>query len=513
MRRPLVEGCLFFCLGILVANFAHIPFFIYYIFALISLVSSLIFLRKGLISNILIYSTIFFIGAIIFKNSQILPPNHINKYIKSKGTIVSLKGSIYTDPIIRQTNISKKISFELSVEEIKIKSAWQKICGRILVNVYQDRIFSYADELTLKGKLYRVPNFDISKKLNYRQYLARRGIYGILSISKRDEILVTGKKYANPIKALAYKAKEAMREKIDYYVSGLEANILKAIILGERQDIPRDLKNIFIQTGTAHILAISGLHIGIITFILLVFLKVFRIPKKPRYIFTILILVIYTFITGARASVIRSALMITVILVGILFEREIDIYNSLSFAAIAILAYNPNQLFDIGFQLSFISVISIFYFGYRIQQYLFKLIHNNSKIIGLIIRSFSISLGVWIGVLAIIAFYFDIIVPITILANLFVIPLISIIIALSFSVILSGFLLPFLSSFFAVTTKFLVAVLIRFTYLFSKIPGAYFDIENFTIYWIIIYYLVIIGLFNVKGLLELTKLSKYDKLR
>ncbi|MBL7197495.1 MAG: ComEC family competence protein [Candidatus Omnitrophica bacterium] len=513
MKRPLVGVCLFFCLGILVANYTNIPFSFFWLVAFSILVFSCIFLRKKLISDILVYCAVFFIGAAVFENSQILPTNHINKYLHYKGRVVSLKGVVYTSPIDQRVYFGKKKSFELSVEEIKLRDTWRKVRGKILVNLYQEKELFYADELILEGKLYRVPNFNISEKFNYRKHLKRKGIYGILSIGKTGKVVVIAKKYANPVKQLAYKTKEALKSKIYKYMPDLEAKILKAIILGERQDIPKNLNSIFIQTGTAHILAISGLHIGIIAFIILVLLKVFRIPRKPRYMLIILFLIIYTFITGARVSVIRSALMIAIILLGILFEREANIYNSLSFAALLILAYNPNQLFAIGFQLSFLSVISIFYFGYKIQDFLFKIIHTNSKIAKAAIRSFSISSGIWLGILGVIAFYFNIIAPVTVLANLFVIPLITIIIALSFSVILSGFVLPFLAPFFAVTTKVSISILIRLIYSFSKAPGAYFYIKDFSIFWLLVYYSVTIGLFNIERLLKLTKLTRYDKLR
>ena len=513
MKRPLVWVCLFFSLGILVASCTNIPFSFFWLIAFSILVFSCIFLRKKSISDILVYCAVFFIGAAVLGNSQVLHTNHINKYLHYKGRVVSLKGVIHTSPIDQRVYFGKKKSFELSAEEIKFKDTWRKVRGKILVNLYQEKKLSYADEIILEGKLYRVPNFNISEKFNYREHLKRKGIYGILSIGKAGKVVVIAKKYANPVKKLAYRTKEALKSKIYKYMPDLEARILKAIILGERQDIPKNLNNIFIQTGTAHILAISGLHIGIIAFIILVLLKVFRIPRKPRYIIAILILGVYVFITGARVSVIRSALMITIILLGILFEREANIYNSLSFAALLILAYNPNQLFTIGFQLSFLSVVSIFYFGYKIQDFLLKKIHTNSKIAKVAIRSFSISSGIWIGILGVIVFYFNIIAPVTVLANLFVIPLISIIIALSFSVILSGFVLPFLAPFFAATTSFSIAILVKFIYLLSRAPGAYFSIKNISIFWIIGYYVVIIALFNLESLLKLTKFGRYDKLR
>lgn len=512
MRRPLVGICLFFCAGVLVGSITNISSPIYYI-CILSLSSlSIIFRKKKALLYIFVFLAFFFIGAVTLKSYQILPPGHIKQYIGYKSEIVYLRGVVYGDPIVRRNDFIKKTSFELLVFEIKIKDQWQKTCGKILVNVYREDPVSYGQELILEGKLYRPPNFNISEKLNYRQYLERKQIWGILSVSKQGNILFTGQRHINPVKAVAYAAKHAMKQRIYAYLSGLEADVLNALILGERQNIPRDLNDIFVQTGTVHILAISGFNIGIIAFITLFFLKILRIPQRPRYILTIFILVIYTFLTGASASVVRAALMGSIILLGALLEREADIFNSLSFAALIILLFNPNQLFEIGFQLSFISVISIFSFGLKIQNFLFKYIPRNSRLAQIIIPSFSISLGVCIGVLGIIAYYFSIITPVTVIANLFVIPLVSVITALSFAFILASFALPFLGYFLAVTTKFLVAIFIKITYLFGIIPGAYFNIEAWSLTWVIIYYLIVVGVFYPKGLLRLTRITKYAKL-
>ena len=135
------------------------------------------------------------------------------------------------------------------------------------------------------------------------------------------------------------------------------------MILGDRSKIPSGLRSLFIQTGTMHILAISGLHIGIVAFILDLLLKALRIRRRLRFSAIILLLVFYCLLTGARPSVIRATIMAIVLLAGFLLRRENQISHSLALAGLIILIANPRQLFNLGFQLSFLSVISIVYFS------------------------------------------------------------------------------------------------------------------------------------------------------
>ena len=108
-----------------------------------------------------------------------------------------------------------------------------------------------------------------------------------------------------------------------------------------------------------HIIAISGFNVGIVVFTVLFLLKVLRIKRKYRYLLAIPILFIHMCAVGAQASVVRATLMAVVVLIGYLLERDTDIINSLSLAALIILGYNPRQIFDIGFQLSFVSLLGI----------------------------------------------------------------------------------------------------------------------------------------------------------
>ncbi|PIQ89903.1 MAG: competence protein ComEC, partial [Candidatus Omnitrophica bacterium CG11_big_fil_rev_8_21_14_0_20_42_13] len=245
--------------------------------------------------------------------------------------------------------------------------------------------------------------------------------------------------------------------------------VLSAMLLGDRTGLSSDVRQAFIQTGTAHILAISGMHIGIIAFIFLVFLKAVRIPKRVRYVIAVFFLIFYCLLTGARPSVTRAVIMAIVVLAGLLLEREVNIYNSLGLSALVILAYNPYQLSDIGFQLSFISVLSIVYLSPRIE----KLLHCHH----IIVKSFSVSLSAWLGTCLIVLYYFKIFSPITVLANLVIVPLVSLVIVAGFIFLSSLLIMPFLTLFFANTAGLAVLILVKSAGLLSRAPAAYFYLK------------------------------------
>lgn len=159
----------------------------------------------------------------------------------------------------------------------------------------------------------------------------------------------------------------------------------------------------------------------------------------------------------------------SVVLIGLLLEREVNIYNSLSFAALIILAYNPLQLEEIGFQLSFVSVIAIIYLSPKIEKFL--------RLKNFLVKSFSVSLAAWLGTFFLTLYYFKIISLVTILANLVIVPLVSVLTVAGFILMLGIFILPAFTHVFGLTAGVTVYLLIKSAELFSLIPGAYFYLK------------------------------------
>lgn len=477
-----------FCLGICLIRYAYIPFLFLYLLLCILLILSFIFVKYKT-SIWLLFLLAIFSGGLFLSNTYIFPSNHIRNLVFYKSDPVFIKGIVTSFPEIKPN----RSSFILSAEELTQADKVYSVSGKALVRVFKKGTFSYGDRLLLEGRLYRP--FSFSKGFNYREYLKHRGIYCILSVKKNNFVKRLDRNTGNPLKSLTFKLRLRMKEVVSKNLSFFSAGILNAIILGDRQDLSFYARDALLKSGTVHIIAISGLHIGIVAFIILVMLKVLRIPRKPRHILTILILIIYCILTGANAPVVRATIMAVILLLGYFFKREVNIYNSLSLAALIILIVNPWQLFEVSFQLSFLSVASIVWLAPKIKAIFPERLY---KIIGMrfLIPTFSVSVAALLGLLPLIAYYFKIITPITILANMIIVPYMSIIVASGFALGLIGVLVPFLAPIFAASCDLSILMLFKINSLLISIPGAYFKLPQISFVYILLYYVLLVSIFN-----------------
>jgi len=509
MKTSLARLAIIFCSGIIFASFTKISFLLVYPAVALFLIFSFLFFKQRLAFDIFLSCIVFLLGTVFLINSQILSNCHIAKAVPYKNESAFLIGVIDNDPIYQ----GEKVSFILKAEKLRINETWLKTCGKVLVKVFsaQSRSvlgvrknkFSYGDRLFLEGKLYRP--FSFSKgEFNYRDYLRHQGIYLILSVKKNSIVKQLDKNVGNPLKSFAFRIRHKMKAVIVKNLSPFSAGILNAIILGERQNLSAHTRDVLVYSGTVHIIAISGLHLGIVAFIILLILKIIKIPRKPRYILTILLLIFYCLLTGANTPVLRSTVMATILLLSYFLEREVNIYNSLSLAAFIILAVNPWQLFEVSFQLSFLSIISIVWLSPKIKS-IFP--EKLSKIpwLSFLTSIFSVSFAAWLGLLPLIAYYFRVLSPITILANMIIVPYMTIIVASGFSLALIGILIPSLTPIFAASNELFILILFRINSFLIAIPGAYFKLPDIPFVYILLYYILLISIFNFSKILILTQ--------
>jgi len=464
---PIFSLC--FCSGICLIKYTHIPFLFLYLFAWILLIISFIFIRHK-VSIWLLLTLAVLLGGLFLSNTYILHFPHIRNFTFYKSEAVTVRGVVSSFPQIKP-NFS---SFVFNAQELTWAGKIYPVCGKVLVRIFRKENVSYADQLILAGRLFR-PYQPKHTRFPYRDYLENQDIYSILTVSKNRAIKYLGKGEINPFKFSAYKIRKKSQDILFDNLKPTQAGIFSAMILGERSKIALGLRRLFLQTGTMHILAISGLHVGIVAFILDLLLKVLRIRRHPRFLAIIILLIFYCFLTGARPSVIRAAIMAIVLLVGFLLHREIKASHSLALAGLIILAVNPRQLFNPGFQLSFASVISIVYLSPVIKR-LFNTakVQGYAAILQFASQCFCVSLAAWLGVLPFIIYYFKIVSPVTILANLVVVPYLSLVIALGFSLLFIGIIFPVLAPIFASPANLSIVILIQIIRLFNQIPWAYF---------------------------------------
>ena len=474
MKRPLVSLTIVFCLGILISSKINIRLAPIYISSVIFLALTFISLKKGLRSDIFLLCLVFSLGALYLKNSQVLPLCHISRFAYYKNNnLYTIKGMVQNAPLIK----NKRTSFIFKAEEIQINNLKNNCCGSILVYVKGEKDLRYGEELILKGRLYRPFSFTGNKRNSFKNYLSNQQIYSIMNIETNIHLVRLNKNRGFMIKKFALWVKARMEEIIFKHLSYLPASIIDAMVLGERKAISPFINNSMIKTGTVHILVVSGFNVGIVAFVIVLFLKLFRLPRNLRLCIAIFCLIVYCLLTGASTPVVRATVMSIVFLLALLIKRESDIYNSCCLAAILILLVNPRQLFDIGFQLSFVSVISIICLYPKLKSFL-RTQSIKIKYLKIIAEVFLVSLSAWLGTLGFIAYHFKIFSPITVLANIFIVPLATLITLCGFSLILMGLVYPPLAIFFASASELVVALLLKINAILIKLPGAYFQVRG-----------------------------------
>jgi competence protein ComEC len=465
MKRPLVTLTILFSLGIFCASQITLSFIPAYLLAGIILAVGILARKYKHIFNTCLLFLAFLLGVILLKNSQYLPGCHISKYAYSgKEESCIVKGFINEEPS-KEDGFS---SFSLRVEEMQIGDLNRSACGEILVRIRSNKNFYYGQELVLSGNLRRPFSFNPA----YRDYLRRQGIWLAMQVSSEADVIRLNNDKGSSIKKFALRIKGKIENILSKYVCTGAAGILNAMILGDKDRIPRFIIDSMVKSGTIHILVVSGFNVGIVAFVIILALKVLRISKRIRIILAIPLLVLYCLATGASSPVVRATIMALVFMLAYLFKRQADIYNALSLAAAFILTINPQQLFDIGFQLSFASVASIVWLYPRIKK-LSGLEYLKIKFLRFTLEGCLVSFSAWLGTMGLVAWYFKIFSPITVLANLVIVPLASLITLCGFSLAGAGLVFPALAPYLACSSEFLVLILISINSLFIQLPGAY----------------------------------------
>jgi competence protein ComEC len=471
MKHFLFILAVIFSLGIFLETLVKTGFILVYILALTFLALSWLWRKSNSGFDIFVYILVLLLGIASSANSQVLPTCHINKYLRQgKDSRITLQGFIASQPCARYG----QASFIFRTQKIFFDQLATKSCGNLLLKLKAGKeVWQYGDPLVISGRLCRPWQAGNIQGEGYREYLARHGVYSIMKPVFIRRLPASHKREGSILKKIALGLKFKVEDTFDQYLSPLAASILDAMILGERRNIPITVNNAMIKSGTVHILVVSGFNVGIVSFLIILFLKLLRLSRRSVIFVNIPLLILYCLVTGASVPVVRATVMAIVFMTAYLLKREPDIYNSSGLAALFILGFNPRQLFDIGFQLSFLSVIAIVYFSGRLQS-LCRSTTLKSKPLKFILDSCLVSFSAWLGTMGPIAYYFKIFSPVTVLANLFVASLAVLITFCGFALVAAGLACPFLAPLFARSNELLVMLLIKINFFLVRLPAAYF---------------------------------------
>ncbi len=327
---------------------------------------------------------------------------------------------------------------------------------------YGLQALAFGDRIIFEGKWFRGPK-------KFQGYDDIHGKFWKVSIGAKDFIKVIGHDQGNPLFRLGLTINRRLKEQLALYLPEASAATVIAMVLGERAAMPKETKNLFVRSGTAHILAISGMNMAVVAAMFLFVMKLMGLHRRWQMSVTIMILWLYALASGLSASVVRACVMASIVLGGFAFDEEGEPLNSLGIAACVLLAIDPGNLLDIGFQLSFAAVAGILLLTTSISQQL-------SFLPSWLAQSLAVSAAATTATAPILYYHFGTITPIAIISNILIVPLADIIFLLGLSLAIAGIALPIIANSLASCVNGLFHLLVWLAYFFSQIPGGHWKL-------------------------------------
>lgn len=490
-RAPLAFLIIWYLAGILCDRYIDLAVEIWWLVCVVMLVAGLLW-RNSNRSIIITLLLLVSLGGLNHSFRVRRTDNHITHYLTGEERRYKIVvESVERDADHRQKIISKKVLFD--------ETLGMSCRGKILIRLKNSkRHYFYGDSLEFQAVLRRPSSRRNPGEFDYRRYLENHHICALAYLDEKDvQVSVPQDRFL--LRRWANVIKYHIRELIRSAMSGEPAAILQALLVGLRGEISDETEQAFIDSGAIHVLAVSGLHVGYISLAIWVITGFLRLPLKPRVIVTVTILAMYVLIVDIKPSVFRAVIMASLILISKGWERQINVYNSLAAAAFIQTLIDPLQLFDMGFQLSFMAVFSIVYIYRRFDQLLpeiFKKRVYAYSWLRYIFQMFLVSLAALLGTVPITVFYFQRIPIISMISNLVVIPLVGVVGALGFAQVILGTIWSWFNIAYGEVEMVLIAALQKIVAFFSNIPGAYISVAQISFWTLLLLYGFIFALLN-----------------
>ncbi len=485
MNRPVIFVTIFYIWGIVFCYLIFENNFFYLI--LLSLTVSgfitYIIIKKNFSLFVLILY--FLLGNLLyyFQNFY-LPHNHIRNF-KNLEVVDNFDCVITQIPYLDEN----RTIFNADIKNIYIgDKKYENINGKIKITVENrfNQQFCYGDILNIKAKLKEPEKPKNLGEFDYKKYLAKEKIFYVV-FTDDTKINKKGKRINNFFIYFAGKIREKFIDIIHTFLPEKEAKVLEGLLLGNQRAIPHEISDNFKKTGTAHILAVSGMNVGLISFFVFLFLKIINFPQKISAGIIIFFIWIFALITGFDASIVRASVMASFVLFGFVIDRDVDLINTLFSSALLILLFKTSDLFDIGFQLSYLATFGIVYF----IDYVKKI---EISWYGYIKEIFFSTITAQIFIVPVMINIFHQLSIISLIANFFIVPLSSLITLLGFTMWLAFFVWNESAKIFGASIFILIKIMLFIVDIMSKIPYASVSIKTLPAFFIVIYYLFFIFL-------------------
>ena len=525
VHRPALIAVTSFALGIAIGDVLDVSSKLW--FALTSCVAVLaIFFqvrrnrRNTLASSLLVICLLFVLGGLRLQIENDRAPNNIALFADDDGSPVHLIGTIASEIEIFESERGPRIPSWMEIdrsrcviacEQLKDRGDWRRVSGR--VQFYIDGHVTHVDvgdQVEFFGKL-RLPTppqnpgaFDFAKSLN------RQGIDALVSADHPQCVIRLSESNA-PLTFLRRWRRSIRSACHDLFVEHLSRPthaVAASLLIGDRTGLPEDMRDSFRESGMMHLLAISGLHVGILAGFVAVFCRLVNVSHRKSAITIVFVLVLYALLTNHRPPVIRATLLISLAIFGANVTRHVDMLNVLASCAGILLIFRPNDLFDVGAQLSFLAVMGIIWSASWLRRN--RLRKQQSEIIPVerpawiefirplgrwIYQAYIITAAIWIVTLPLTVSTFHLVAPIGFLLNIVLIPYVAIVLALGYTFVLVGLLFPEVASPVGLLFDGALQLFLGTIEFARDVPFGHFYPNGFPTWWLVVFYaMMIVGL-------------------
>ena len=427
------------------------------------------------INGVFALSTLFIIGGMLAKEKYHNKPSF--HYTKLHHEIRGFSGTIIS-PVNERTN---HFRYDLELRNVfTTKDSSFHTAGIIHLYIRKDSSTTrlhYGDRVIVYGRFYSVPEPDNPDEFNYKKYLERQNIYSH-AFAHQNEVKIIGNTPPNHLLKWAYSLREEASKIIDKHIqTSRENGIAKALLLGIKDHLDNDVKKAYSSAGAMHVLAVSGLHVGIIYMLIhILFGKLTVSGKWGKYAFGVISvgsIWLYASVTGLSPSVLRAATMFSLVAISQASVREGNIYNTLAFAAFILLIFDPYLIYSVGFQLSFAAVVGIVY----LQPKLYRLLDFRSWLLDKAWAITCVSIAAQLATFPLSAYYFHQFPVYFLVSNLIVIPG-------SFLMLVGGVGMLIIDPIIPSIGEILGLILSQFIWLVNEIISYVHILPNSLIEWI-----------------------------
>jgi len=441
-RRPLLPAAAALAVGIVAGRYLHLSI-VYIVIAVIFTIAAVFVFRrkKGVRATLaLVCAALGFFGAFLAAAAM-------TAKTAREGEEMALTGRVYSEPYVNDYG-----STVVLLDHVRIEG---KAYGNVKLYVSDGTQLKCGDEVEATAEIDLPRGMRNPGGFDERLYLASQNVY---HKAYADTVAVTG--WQGGLGILFTQTQQALSGTVDSIFEPDIAPIARGMLLGDKSGLDAQTYTAFKNTGMAHVLAVSGLHAGILIAFVYYLLRLLRLGRTPRLIVTVAFIVLYACVTGLTPSIVRAGIMASALLFGRYLGRQNDTLNLLALAFILSLLLSPLDLFMAGFQLSFGAVFGILTLGAQMKHGMDSLMQHKRphRLAGYLTGAVSASAGATVGTVPLLAASFNRVSFLGVLLNIAVIPIASAAIVTVFIAVMAGLVIGDVASYVAV----IPAAVIRF---------------------------------------------------